>query len=304
MATDPLGRGVMLFGGRSNPAYEGTPVFLSDTWLWADGRWTRQQPQTNPSPRGEAAVALDPIRRQVVLFGGRTDFGNTASPLLGDTWTWDGAIWVKVAPTHQPESRSAASMAFDPRSGTLVMFGGSGDHGLLTDVWSWTGDDWQQIRTSVSPPVGATLVGNPAGGVVTVGSCAMTRTDNHAYLYQDSNFTASPMEVDAAVFKRCRSATAYDPAARVTLIFGGTFGFEDGPFIGPTSDRNADTMTFNGAQWHNATLSGGPAGRQGSKAAYDPASEQVVLFGGDAGDVGRDMADTWTWDPRGWTRKL
>ena len=45
--------------------------------------------------RGYHAMTYDPLRERVVLFGGQA---GPASPMLGDTWEWDGKQWALVDP--------------------------------------------------------------------------------------------------------------------------------------------------------------------------------------------------------------
>jgi len=54
---------------------------------------------------------------------------------------------------------------------------------------------------------------------------------------------------------------------------------------------------------HAATIgdaAGAPAARAGAAMAYDPASGDVVMFGG-TGAGGQPLADTWLWDGSGWS---
>jgi hypothetical protein len=65
-----------------------------DTWAGNGKAWTALNPPTAPSARFAAAIAYDPVRAQVVLFGGSTS-GPNWSP-LSDTWVWDGKVWTQA----------------------------------------------------------------------------------------------------------------------------------------------------------------------------------------------------------------
>lgn len=69
-----------------------------NTWTWDGASWTARNPVHSPGPRTGEAMAYDSARHVVVLFGGtnydRFDVGNV---LYGDTWTWNGADWTRVA---------------------------------------------------------------------------------------------------------------------------------------------------------------------------------------------------------------
>jgi hypothetical protein len=74
-----------------------------------------------PGPRELHALAYDPGRDRVVLFGG------TATPVgigLADTWEWDGNAWSQKVPPTSPPARIGHAMAYDLAGGRVVMFGG------------------------------------------------------------------------------------------------------------------------------------------------------------------------------------
>jgi hypothetical protein len=63
---DTARRRTILFGGETGPG--GTA--LADTWEWDGTTWTPLATATSPPPRSAHAMAFDPARRRVVLFGG------------------------------------------------------------------------------------------------------------------------------------------------------------------------------------------------------------------------------------------
>ena len=95
---------------------------LNDTWIWDGTTWTKLNPATSPSGLAYASMAYDAATGQLVLFGGMDAATNQA---LGDTWTWDGTTWTKQTrdPTPAPQPLPA-SMAYDPATAQLVLFGG------------------------------------------------------------------------------------------------------------------------------------------------------------------------------------
>jgi hypothetical protein len=58
------------------------------TWLFSNGAWRRAD--TSPPRRRGSQAAFDEARQRVVVYGGDDDTG-----LLGDTWEWTGALWVR-----------------------------------------------------------------------------------------------------------------------------------------------------------------------------------------------------------------
>ncbi|HEU5039763.1 MAG TPA: kelch repeat-containing protein [Gemmatimonadales bacterium] len=138
---------VVLFGGNRVLFGDSTrpPALLGDTWVLRGEVWTTRQ-VTGPTPRAEAAIAYDPRRRRTVLFGG---YQLTAGRVkrLGDTWEWDGGRWSRVSDAG-PSPRSGAAMAYEARTGAVVLFGGSG--GPLGDTWSWDGRVWTRLAVPVA----------------------------------------------------------------------------------------------------------------------------------------------------------
>jgi hypothetical protein len=148
MTYDSARAEVILFGG--NRVLFGDslhrPAVLGDTWIWRHGGWTLAA-EDGPAPRAEAAIAYDPRRRRVVLFGGY-GYVREVRTRLGDTWEWDGKRWSRVSRTG-PRPRSGAAMAYDPDIGAVVLFGGSG--GPLGDTWAWNGTSWRRLPVGVAP---------------------------------------------------------------------------------------------------------------------------------------------------------
>ena len=78
-----LGRPI-LFGGVDKPDVAGGATVFGDTWAWVGDNWVQRHPATAPSPRFYAQMAYDPVRKQIVLFGGALN-GSTDSD---DVWVY------------------------------------------------------------------------------------------------------------------------------------------------------------------------------------------------------------------------
>jgi galactose oxidase-like protein len=84
------------------------------------------------------AVADDLATHDVVLFGGE-DNGN-------NTWLWNGSVWALAHPDVSPSGRFGASAAYDPQSGTVLLFGGVTEDGApVNDTWAWNGVTWNEV---------------------------------------------------------------------------------------------------------------------------------------------------------------
>ncbi len=142
----------------------------------------------------------------------------------------------------------------------------------------------------------------PAAGVPEL--CASIGTDSARCSsgFVSSNIISSPgsyvwsnltSAVNAGPSGRIAPALAWDPSDGYILFYGG----ETGSVI-----ALGDTWTYSNGVWTNVTaaVSGAPPALAGSGLAYDPASGNIVLFGGvDVG--GRDTNYTWAYHAKTWT---
>jgi hypothetical protein len=69
--------------------------------MWDETAWTQRYPAQSPGPRVRSALAYDPARHQVLLFGGSEALAGDPVVPMGDTWAWDGSNWRHVA-TGEP----------------------------------------------------------------------------------------------------------------------------------------------------------------------------------------------------------
>ena len=264
MAYDSATSQLILFGGFNNSG------LLNDTWAWNGKAWAQVADASDlgctstcvasPSARGYATMAYDPATSQLVLFGGR-------SPERADTWAWDGNMWTQLTPSTNPTARDSAVMAFDASTQSLVLFGGDDGTTVRNDTWAWNGTTWTQLDDS---PLGCT-----------------------------NNCASSPPG-------RQLAAMAPDPVGGGTVLFGGETGNN------VSSNRN-DTWVWSGTAWTQANdnpagctndCASSPPARQAASMVDDavPGADQILLFGGLA-TSGSDLGDTWTWSPTpSWTQ--
>jgi hypothetical protein len=135
---------VVLFGG----CHVGSPCttggFLSDTWTFASGTWTKLSPSRAPSPRGGSMMTYDATDGYVLFFGG-CNSSNCSHP-FSDTWTFSGGIWTHPMPTTHPSPRLLGSIAYDAASNYVVLFGGGGPNfKLLGDTWTYSAGVWTMV---------------------------------------------------------------------------------------------------------------------------------------------------------------
>src|SRR5690348_13103037 len=60
--------------------------------------------------------------------------------------------WSQITTANSPSARVYPSMAYDPISGHVILFGGY-NGAYLNDTWTFDGTNWSKVSTSVAPPV-------------------------------------------------------------------------------------------------------------------------------------------------------
>jgi hypothetical protein len=154
--TGPKG-GVNEFGGFDGNLYQGT------MWRWKGTDWIKLHPAMVPYARSSAAVGLDTLLNQVVMFGGLAD----VNPV--NTWTYDGASWT-MRSVNQPPWVYSSSAAFDPNLKKIILFGGGSGGVDQNSTWAWNGSHWNQVfpMHSATPREGAGMVYDPGLGHIIV----------------------------------------------------------------------------------------------------------------------------------------
>ncbi|MBX3463937.1 MAG: hypothetical protein KF830_12265 [Planctomycetes bacterium] len=149
-----------VFGGCKG---NNTSTTLNDLWAFdaAAGTFTLvHDGLASPAPhaRGRAAIAWNPITNRLVVFGGdnRATGPLPADTLLNDTWEWDPVTntWTDVTPAAgNPTPRRWATMAHDPATGGMLLFGGDTGGGTVSgETWLFLGGVWNLMVPGTTPP--------------------------------------------------------------------------------------------------------------------------------------------------------
>ncbi|HSY51506.1 MAG TPA: kelch repeat-containing protein [Thermoanaerobaculia bacterium] len=92
-AIDPTTNHALIFGGirvDTDPTNNQVQVYANDMWDWDGTKWTQINTAAVPPPRENAGLALDPLRNQLIMFGGYSGF------YLSDVWTLGNGSWSQV----------------------------------------------------------------------------------------------------------------------------------------------------------------------------------------------------------------
>ena len=268
MTYDSHRRVHVLFGGRIGSTN------IDETWEWNGVTWQQHAAapgDRHPSARFTHAMAYDPSRRRIVLFGGTSGLDNP----LRDTWEWDGARWHSFEISGVwPAARRSPNLAFVPNRGTVVLLGGYD----ARDTWEWNGQSWSHLANAQ-----AVLIDRRAHGF------AYDNLRNRGVLFGGNpNKKHDTWEFDVPNLHwalvsttgptgREGPAMAYDTVHKGCVLFGGH----------GTTYYN-DTWEWDGAVWTPLTPASSPSGRYNHVMSYDQHRGVIVLFSGYGAP-----ADTW-----------
>lgn len=141
MVYDSRDGNVLLFGGVTGAGIS------SETWRYSGGTWSQLTQAPSPPGRAFASMCYDAADAAVVLFGG---YDNSIGGDKSDTWEYVGGNWTQVGGGLTPNPRSDAGMAFDPTTGSVVLFGGesldaAGFFRVYNDTWSFAHGTWTNL---------------------------------------------------------------------------------------------------------------------------------------------------------------
>ncbi len=217
MAYDEATGKTVLFGG-----VDASGAILGDTWIWNGTTWARQQPAVSPPASEDASMAYDPATRTVVLFGGEAAGQNGTSTRLSSTWTWNGRTWLKHVPATSPSARAGSSMAYDPATRTVVLFGGSAA-GYLDDTWTWNGTNWTKQSPANHPSARASAAVAYDPGTTSIVLFGGVRGGKKPFLadtwiWDGGDWTNLPLAM--APSDRYGASLVYNGSVRRLMLFG------------------------------------------------------------------------------------
>ena len=148
---DTASHSLYVYGGRNAAQTQ-----LPDLWRF-DGQQWMQLPD-GPRARGGHAMAYDPVRDRVVVFGG---YCSVTCPSCSPDCGKSGARTLEYDPTMGTWTdtdfdlgsglgRVDAAMAYDAVDHEVVLFGGRSNFtdAVLTDTWTYDGTTWTQLSGS------------------------------------------------------------------------------------------------------------------------------------------------------------
>jgi hypothetical protein len=293
---------------------DGDPIATGDAPVRVSGagRWQRTIPITTPTPRYWPGMAFDAARGRVVLFGGSNSAlgssetcDDTGLAICGGPMEWDGGAWsAPVIEGDEPAPSDSARAVWDSARGRTMLFGGKGafggcgrDSSFCAKLWAYDGERFELLDRGgdgSEAPQGRSnhIMAYDSrrdrvvlyGGIADQESeyCSMTTV---GILCRDTwEWDGERWELALGDgppgFRRFAAAT-YDDANGQVLMFGGET---------PDSPPLPETWAWDGETWKQvdapAAAPQQPSGRLDASLTYSRKLGRVVMFGGQANDIG------------------
>lgn len=248
--------------------------------------WVPVVATTHPPARIDGVIAYDTKRQTAVLFGGASNWEGGDWVYKADTWEWDGVNWTQRTSPNSPAGRISHAMAYDEQRGVVVLFGGKNETGVLGDTWEWDGERWQRYPGNAPARCCHRLFyDSQRGHVVLYGGYWSGPPEtffNDAWEWDGVQWL--PIMSATAMPKASNFDIVYDEAQRQAVAF-----FGGDPY---------GTWLWREEGWAKPSLTAEPPYRLSFDLAYNPLTQQVILFGGSADN--QFFQDTWLFDGKGW----
>jgi hypothetical protein len=202
-----------------------------------------------------------------------------------------------------PGQREAHGLVYDAQL-KMVLLLNSGDlageaASTPGKVWGWDGITWKVVSQG-GPDVrtlGGVVYDSDRARVVTFGGWLFS--GNSSKYYGDTwewDGTNWQQQEDRAPGIRHHVQMAYDASRKQTVLYGGYS--ETSRNTNSTRTETQDTWAWDGKNWKQLSVQGGPGPRQHHTMTYHPARQSVLLFGGISSTVLQDSL--WEWDASTW----
>ena len=287
MVYDSFNQRAILFGGGNYGLTGG--LHYNDVWTFDASleKWISINASgTYPPPRVMAGAVYNSSGNEMIIFGG----WYVGGAHYNDVWSLDltaGAeSWTQLSTTGTPPSaRSSATPIIDPINNRMVIFGGEAGGGGFNDVYCLDLNTlvWSQLFPAGTPPsprFEQSAIYDPLQHQMVIFGGRNGVHYNDVWALDLTSGSETWMELSPGGTlpdPRGRHFCAYDSYDNYMVI---GFGFSyPGYFI---YYNDAWALELDSLVWHRIVASNNNLpGRRGSCGAWDPLTNQVVIFGGD-----------------------
>ena len=255
-----------------------------DMMEW-DGSQLIRVPESGirPSPRENTQMIYNRNDDAVYLFGGFCLTGVSDSQSL---WKYIDENWIEIPmQPGWPIARARHAMAYDPVRNQLLIHGGTFSELEREITWEWDGSSWISHEQIGGP---GKLKGHAMCYHEASGQIMMFGGENPSGSLSSTTWVWNgDVWIEAAQGNppgRAYFCLSYDPVREVVVMAGG-----------------ASTVTYewDGSSWSYKPTPAWPSSRDFTGMAYDPASGETILFGGETGWY-QWKNDMWSWNGERW----
>lgn len=275
------------------PDLGGILLFSTETWVYDSNehRWRRLSPAVSPPETYGGSLAYDSAVRKAILFGGFRERPDHCLETTNTTWLYDpmANTWTNVTPVHSPPVRWYTSMAYDPGSQKVVLFGGhevecrfripevTGPR--LNDTWIYDSraNLWTNVTSWLAPPArshAGLAIDTRASRMVLFGGVSGDPWDHSRRTFGDTWIfnprTGSWWHYDPPERPAGRYRQGMASVLSTTILYGGC----------SATSCYRDTWTYDmlTRQWTEVSTNPGPPFAPGTGFASDP-SGVIVAYG-------------------------
>ena len=290
-----------VFGGQSANCATDCALF-DDLWEWDGSSWSEVQADVRPPARASAAMAYDPYRKSLIVFGGAGD-PSSGNQFLEDTWEWQSGTrkWTQLFSESGTDCLTASGtvMVTDSGRAKLLLFGGvSCDN--TNAVWEWDGatTNWTNrtpVAGSVTPAWGDNLLLSFDDGRQKVfafgGKSNWQGTTSNSVFWEWDPVSAGWAFRDSGDFVDFGfgpfPVVAYDSLRRRQVV-----PTQEMDATGNPKDMKTWELYSPGPTWYGRDPAPGPTEVTSATMAFDSKRGVMVLFGGGPDD-GSNLSQTW-----------
>ncbi|HJX63823.1 MAG TPA: kelch repeat-containing protein, partial [Polyangia bacterium] len=297
MAFCPATGKMYIFGGLGNTML---PVLLDDLWEWDGTTWVEVQGDVRPSARSSSAMAYDPYRKSLILFGGFNAYGL----FVNDTWEWNSGTlqWSQLHPASSPAWGSSLMVTDSARAKVLLLSsftdnvdtypipgapGGSFD---ASAIWEWDGSKgtWTNRTPVPITGVGGQVISSMSFDegreklIFFDASSTGPGTSGSSVLWEWNPISAGWTRRDIGDTVKVDSGYASEPQM-------GYDSLRRRQVLATWRDKYSDMETWEldseGPTLYHRDLAPGISPRTFAAMAYDSQRSVMVLFGGGVGSL-------------------